>query len=83
MANRRGYTPRHVVEFDAELIAPGWSTMGHLLLVVMVHHDRKAYVIMLASEDLTALRENLEQSQIAVNTHSLLSTGHPVFGQLR
>ena len=81
--NRRGYTPKQVVEFDIELVAPAWSSMNHVLLVAMIHREKRAHIIMLASEDLTALRGNLEQSQIAVNTHSLLSTGHPVFGQFR
>lgn len=83
IANRRGYSPKQVVEFDAELIAPGWSSMESVLLVAMVHRERKAYVVMLASEDLTALRETLAHLQISLNAAGLLNAGHPVFGKLR
>lgn len=82
MVNRRGYTPKQVVEFDAELIAPGWSAMDHALLIVMAHSSRRAYVVMLSSEDLTVLRETLAQLQVSLNTAGLLKAGrpHPAFG---
>jgi hypothetical protein len=82
LVNRRGYTPKQVVEFDAELIMPGWSAMEHALLCVMIHRERKAYVIMLNSDDLTLMRDSLEQARIAVNSAGLLKAGHPnqVFG---
>jgi hypothetical protein len=83
MVNRRGYEPKQVVEFDAELITPGWSAMGHVLIITMAHRERLAHVIMLSSEDLSALRETLSRLQISLNTAGLLSTGHPVFGNLR
>src|ERR1017187_5211631 len=46
---------------------PGWTAMGCVLLAVMIHHEKKAYVVMLSSEDCTAMRETLEQEQIGLN----------------
>jgi hypothetical protein len=73
MVERKGYKPQQTIEFDAELIAPGWHALGCVLLVTMVHHERKAYIVMLSSEDATGLRESLEQQQLAVNTAQLFS----------
>jgi hypothetical protein len=80
MRNRRGYTPKQQVEFDAELVAPGWTSMGCVLFAVMVHHEKKAYVIMLPSDDCTSLREALEQQQVALNYRNVLARPRGLFG---
>jgi len=45
----------------------------------MVHHERRAYVIMLSSEDSDAL-ETLELEQVTTNLRALLMRSHSVFG---
>src|ERR1035441_738266 len=67
MVNRKGYTPKQEVEFDAEILSTGWTAMGCVLLAVMIHHEKKAYVVMLSSDDCTTMRETLEQEQIGLN----------------
>jgi hypothetical protein len=79
MLTRKGYLPNQVVEFDAELVAPGWTSMGRVLLCAMVHHEKKAYLIMLNSEECSAMRETLEQQQIGLNMAQLVT--RPRFGQ--
>ena len=78
MVTRKGYVPKPVIEFDAELVSPEWTSMGCVILVAMVHHERKAYVIMLSSEDCTAVRESLEQQQMGLNMAQLVNL--PRFG---
>jgi hypothetical protein len=83
MVNRKGYyakTP--VTEFDAELIATSWTSLGCAMLCVLVHHERRAYIVMLDSVDLTAMRDSLAQMQTSLNTSELLKAGRPnqVFG---
>jgi hypothetical protein len=80
MINRRGYTPKQAAEFDAELIAPGWASMGHVLLAVMVHTKKEAFVIMLDSSDLTALKETLAGQQVSLNFGELVSRNRLGFG---
>jgi hypothetical protein len=81
MVNRKGYIPKQVVEFDAEIVAPEWSSMGCVLLCLMVHHERKAYVVMLDSEALSSMRESLEQLQVGLNMAQLITRPRFCFGQ--
>jgi len=83
LINRKGYvanTP--AVDFDAELLTTGWTSIGYAILCILVHHERRAYVVMLDSVDLTTLRESLAQIQVSLNTTELLKAGRPnqVFG---
>jgi hypothetical protein len=80
MISRKGYVPKQLVEFDAELVAPSWTSMGCVLLCAMAHHERKAFVILLDSSDCTALRDSLEQQQIAVNAAQLFARPRLGFG---
>jgi hypothetical protein len=81
MVAQKGYVPRQQTEFDAELIAPGWIALECVVLVVMVHHERRAYVTMLSSEDLTGLRDALEHLQVNLNATTLISSsGRMPFG---
>src|SRR5437762_1595398 len=79
LTNRKGYfakTP--VIEFDAELITTGWTSLECAILCVLVHHEKRAYVMMLDSVDITNMRARLEQVQVSLNQTSLLNAGRGV-----
>ena len=83
LINRKGYVPNTpAIEFDAELLTTGWTSIGYAILCVLVHHERRAYVVMLDSVDLTTLRECLPHIQESLNKTELLKAGRPnqVFG---
>jgi hypothetical protein len=80
VAAKKGYSAKRQAEFDVELIAPGWTALECVLLVVMVHQEKRAHVSMLPNEDLTALRESLEHLQVSLNLTRLVSGAADGFG---
>jgi hypothetical protein len=66
LVNRKGYFARTpVVEFDAELTTTGWTSLGCAICCILVYHEKRAYIAMLDSVDLTNLRASLEQESMA------------------
>jgi hypothetical protein len=81
LINRKGYFPKApAIEFDAELLTTGWTSLGCAICCVMVHHERRAYIVMLDSVDLTNMRSSLEQVQIALNQSQILNAGRGTIG---
>jgi hypothetical protein len=80
VSSRKGYVSKTEEAFDCELISPGWQALGCIVMYVLVHKEQKAYPIMLSSEDLTELRQSLEQLQIQLNGAALINRGGTGFG---
>jgi hypothetical protein len=79
LISRRGYFPKApVIEFDAELATTGWTSLNCAILAVLVHHEQRAYIVMLDSVDISNLRAGIEQVQISLNQSSILNAGRGV-----
>ncbi|SRR6266702_3502843 len=64
VANRRGYTPKEpVIQGDCEFVVLDIVSVGCGLCVCMVHAERRAFVMMFSHEDISAVRESLQQLQ--------------------
>ena len=64
VANRKGYASKApVIQGDCEFVVLDIVSMECGLCVCMVHAERRAFVMMLNSEDISAVRESLQQLQ--------------------
>jgi hypothetical protein len=78
--NRRGYVARpSVTGFDVEFRPAEFSTRfddcGYAISVVLVHRERKAYPVMLNTDDLADLQESLGLVQVSMNRNDMLNAG--------
>jgi hypothetical protein len=67
-----GYVPAmSLVEGDSELLCPGVVSQGCALFVCMQHQERRAFVMLLDSDALAAMRAAIETAQRSVNLSAL------------
>ncbi len=78
LVRRKGYLRRTQVEFDVDLAETPWISMGCGLLIVMVHQRKEAFIVMLSSEDVAAMRESLAEMQVSLNANEIERAGRPV-----
>jgi hypothetical protein len=69
IASARGYTPKlAIVPGDCEFLVTNFAAKGCIVCGTVVHRSRKAHIVLLSSEDLTAMRERLAGVQVELNS---------------
>jgi hypothetical protein len=73
VTSSRGYTPKlAIVAGDCEFLTTQFATKGCVVCATLVHRTREAHLVLLSSEDLTAMRERLAALQVELNSMLLV-----------
>jgi hypothetical protein len=75
VTSSRRYKPKlAAADGDCEFLTTEFATNGCVVCATIVHRTREAHLVLLNSEDLTAMRERLADLQVALNS-MLLAKG--------